>query len=122
MDKRIIYYEDSKGAKPAKQFINKLDVNLRGKILARLTFLGKHWRELRRPFVDYLGGKLYELRIRLASGNVRIIYAYMFHDYIVLLHGMVKKSQKIPENDKLTAKKRKIDFQIRHDKGKIKLK
>lgn len=122
MDKRVIYYEDSKGIKPVKEFINKLDANQMAKILARITFLGKHWLELRRPFVDYLGDKLYELRIKLASGNIRIIYAYMFHNHIVLLHGVVKKTQKIPENDKLIAKKRMIDFQIRYNEGRIKLK
>jgi len=122
MEKKVIYYEDKTGEKPVKEFINRLDVNLKGKILARLSFLGEHWNELRRPFVDYLGDRLYELRVRLSQGNVRIIYAYMFKDYIVLLHGITKKTQKVRENDKLKAKKRMIDFQIRYNEGRIKLK
>ena len=122
IEKKKIIYEDTKGRKPVKEFIGKLDPNLKGKITARLVFLGEHWHELRRPFVDYLGDKLYELRVRLASGNVRIIYAFMFKSYIVLLHGIVKKTQEIPENDRLKAKKRMIDFQIRYNEGRIKLK
>lgn len=121
MEKIVIYYEDGKGKKPVKEFIDQLDANLKAKILTRLAFLGEYWHELRRPFVDYLGDRLYELRIRLARGNVRIIYAYMFKNYIVLLHGIIKKTQKMPENDKLKAKKRVIDFQIRYNEGRIKL-
>lgn len=121
MEKIVIYYEDSKGGKPVKELIDQLDANLKAKILTRLAFLGEHWHESRRPFVDYLGDRLYELRIRLTRGNVRIIYAYMFKDYIVLLHGIIKKTQKVPENDKLKAKKRMLDFQIRYNESRIKL-
>ena len=42
-------------------------------------------------------------------------------DYIVLLHGIFKNESKIPETDKLKAKKRMFDFQIRYKEGKIKL-
>ena len=121
MEKKPIYYEDIKGRKPVKNFINKLDSRLKGKILAHIEHLGKYWHELRRPAVDKLEGELYELRIQLAKNKVRIIYAYMFKNYIVLLHSFIKKTAKVPENDKLRAKKRMIDFQIRFNEGRIKL-
>jgi len=66
MDKKVIYYEDNRGMKPAKEFINVLDDKTKGKILARLDFLERHWHELRRPLVDKIDRDLYELRIEFA--------------------------------------------------------
>jgi phage-related protein len=45
----------------------------------------------------------------------------MFKDYIVLLHGIIKKTQKVPPEDLLKAKNRMYDFQERYHQGKIKL-
>jgi len=121
VDKTAIYYQDLKGRKYAKDFIDSFDEKTRGKILARIEFLEGHWYEARRPIIDKIEKDLYELRVEFAWNNVRVLYAYMFKDYIVLLHGFVKKTDKIPENDKKKAKMRMLDFQIRYDEGKIKL-
>lgn len=122
MEKKVIYYEDLKGRQHAKEFIIGFDEKTRGKILARIEFLGEHWNELRRPIVDKIDKDLYELRVHFAWNNVRIIYAYMFRDYIVLLHGLVKKTDRLPENDVSKDRKRMTDFRIRYEKGLIKLK
>ncbi|MBU1146779.1 MAG: type II toxin-antitoxin system RelE/ParE family toxin [Candidatus Omnitrophica bacterium] len=122
MDKKVIHYEDKRGRKPVKEFMDRFDSKTRGKVLARIEFLEKHWHELRRPFVDKIDRDLYELRVEFAWNNIRIIYAYMFKNYIVLLRGLQKKSKKILEGDKLKARNRMIDFQIRYNDGKIVLK
>lgn len=121
MCKKPIYYENRKGEKPVKTFINNLSEDTKGKILARVEYLGEHWQELKRPYVDYLGNKIYELRIQFAKGKIRVIYAYMFKDYIVLLHGIMKKTAKVPERDKTKAIKRMKDFQAQYNDGLIKL-
>lgn len=122
MEKIAIYYQDSRGKKHVKEFINNLDKKTKGKVLARIEYLEKYWHELRRPVVDLLENGLYELRVQFETNRVRIIYAYMFKNYIVLLHAIMKHTAKISENDKLRAKKRMIDFQIRYNEGRIKLK
>ena len=119
MDKKVVYYEDNRGKKPVKEFIGRFDDKTKGKLLARLDFLERHWHELRRPFVDKISKDLYELRVEFAWNNIRIIYAYMFKDYIVLLHGFQKKTQRISENDKLKARNRMIDFQVRYNREEI---
>lgn len=121
MDMKAIYYEDNRGNKPAKEFIEQFEVKTKAKILARVFYLEDHWREAKRPLVDKIDKDLYELRVEFAWNDVRVIYAYMFKDYIVLLHGLKKKTNKIPENDKLMAIKRMIDFRIRYNEGKIRL-
>jgi len=121
VEKKVIYYEDGNGRKHVKEFISSFDEKMRGKIAARIEFLGAHWHELRRPIIDKVDKDLYELRVEFAWNNVRIIYAYMFKTYIVLLHGFKKKTDRIPENDKSKARKRMMDFCVRYNNGLIKL-
>jgi len=121
MKKIPIFYQTSKGEKPVKTFLSSIEESIRAKIVARIEFLGEHWQELRRPYVDTIDGELYELRVQFGKNKIRVIYAYMFEDYIVLLHSFLKTTKEIPENDKLIAKKRMYDFQIQYNEGRIKL-
>jgi len=121
MRKKAIYYEDEGSNKPAEEFINELGTKTKAKVLARVAFLEEHWQELRRPYVDTLEDGLYELRVIFSGNQVRVIYAYMFKDYIVLLHGIIKKTKEVPREDMLKAKNRMKDFQIRYKEGKIRL-
>lgn len=121
MRKKAIYYEDERNSRPVEEFINELGIKTKAKVLARIAFLEEHWQELRRPYVDTLEEGLYELRVIFSGKQVRVIYAYMFKDYIVLLHGIIKKTEKVPPEDMLKAKNRMNDFQMRYNQGKIKL-
>jgi phage-related protein len=121
MRKKAIYYEDERNSRPVEEFINDLESKTKAKVLARIEFLEERWQELRRPYVDTLEEGLYELRIILSGNQVRVIYAYMFKDYIVLLHGIIKKTKEVPRDDMLKAKNRMNDFQMRYKEGKIKL-
>lgn len=121
MRKKAIYYEDERNSRPVEEFINDLKSKTKAKVLARIEFLEERWQELRRPYVDSLEGGLYELRVIFSGNQVRVIYAYMFKDYIVLLHGIIKKTKEVPQEDMLKAKNRMNDFQLRYKEGKIKL-
>ena len=73
--KKVICCEDEQNACPAEGFIDDLDTKTKAEVLARIEFLGEHWRELRRPYVDNLGGGLYELRVISLGDQIRVIYA-----------------------------------------------
>lgn len=121
MKKKAIYYVDSRGHRPVEEFIEEFDDKTKGKILARIEFLAEHWYEIRRPYVDKIDRDLYELRVNFAWNSLRIIYAYMSKDYIILLHGFRKKTDKIRESDKTVAIKRIADFKTRYMAGEIRL-
>ena len=121
VEKKIIHYEDKRGRQYVKEFINSFDEKTRGKITARIEFLIEHWQEMRRPLVDKIDEDLYELRVQFAWNNIRVIYAYMFKNYIVLLHGFRKKTDRVLEGDKMKARNRMMDFQARYNNGQIKL-
>ena len=42
MEKKAIFYEDRKGSKPVKNFLEQLGNAPKAKILARVTFLAEH--------------------------------------------------------------------------------
>ena len=120
--KKAVYYESENAQRPVEEFLNSLNNKTKAKILARIDFLEEHWHELRRPYIDIIEDGLWELRIQFARSKVRVIYAYMFRDYIILLHGFFKTTGSIPQADKLAARKRMLDFQRQYDTGMLKLK
>jgi phage-related protein len=119
MKKIVIFYEDERNRRPVEEFLNDLDFKTKKKVAARITFLENNWQELRRPYVDILVGGLYELRVIFSGTQVRVIYAYMFKDYIVLLHGIIKKTSEVPQEDIQKALNRMCDYQTRYKKGLV---
>jgi len=58
------------------------------------------------PQVVKLDKDLWEVRTKLPGGISRIFFT-IWKQYMVLLHGIIKKSQKTPKQDLDTAKKRR---------------
>lgn len=53
-----------------------------------------------------IDGKLWEIKIKLPSGEFRIFYFMLVDMRMVLLHAFMKKSQKTPQQEIKTAMKR----------------
>ena len=53
---------------------------------------------------------LRELRVKFSSNNIRIIYFLHIKDTFVLLHGFIKKTQKISKKDIKIAVTRMNDY------------
>ena len=121
MKKKVVFYEDEKNRRPVEEFLDELDSKTRKKVGSRIALLGEYWAELRRPYVDFLQNGLYELRVVHFGKQARVIYAYMFKDYIVLLHGFNKSTDDVPPEDMLKAKYRMMDFQKRINQELINL-
>jgi len=121
MKKKVMYYEDEKNTRPVEEFINSLDFKTKTKVFSRITLLEKKCQELRRPYVDFLQDGLYELRVVFFGNQVRVIYAYMFKDYIILLHAFHKRTDEVSLQNILKARERMTDFQNRIIQGMIKL-
>ena len=89
----IYYYKNKKGDEPVREFIESHRLKDQVKIfdwIARLEELGPN---AMRPLVDYLGDKIYELRIKLSDTETRILYFYMFKDCIILADSWNKKKE-----------------------------
>ncbi|MBI5793485.1 type II toxin-antitoxin system RelE/ParE family toxin [Candidatus Uhrbacteria bacterium] len=95
--------------KKIEKFISSLDQSTIAKVLRTIDLLTKFGHTLGMPHSKPLMGGLFELRIRGVQ-EVRILYAFHSHGAI-LVHGFVKKSQKIPERELSVAlsKKKLLD-------------
>ena len=58
------------------------------------------------PFTRSLNKGLFELRIKAKEGISRIFYCTIKNNEIVMLHGFIKKTQKIPQKELKLATKR----------------
>lgn len=77
-----------------EKFIHSLEKSTIAKVLRTIDLLETFGSRLGMPHSKKVGANLLELRVR-GNQEVRIFYA--FHKTsIVLLHGFVKKSDKIP--------------------------
>lgn len=59
------------------------------------------------PLVRSLGRELWEVRSSLPQGRIARVLFCVEQDFMVLLHGFMKKTQKTPEREMDTAIRRK---------------
>ncbi|MGH7594705.1 MAG: type II toxin-antitoxin system RelE/ParE family toxin [bacterium] len=115
MSYSIIYYETVDGDCPVRKFIEEFDlIRERPAIYARLALLEEHGPQLKRPYVDFLRDKIYELRFKISKKQVRILYFFTRGNTIILTHGFVKKTTKVPENEIERAIRYRRDYLDRH--------
>lgn len=92
-----------------EKFIKSLEKPTIAKVLRIIDLLDKFGHNLGLPHSKKVGGQLYELRIRGVQ-EIRLFYIFR-KSQIFLLHGFIKKSQKIPQKEirLALAKERRLD-------------
>ena len=99
MDKtEVHYYITLKGVCQVKDFIDALQKRQKAKVLRTLQVIEEYGIEAAIRHIKKLTGPLWEIRT-LGKDNIRILYVIFEKDSILLLHGFVKKSQKIPQKE-----------------------
>ena len=116
---QAIFYWDERGEVPVRNLMESLPDKMRQKIAAWIELLEQEGPSLRRPYADKVQEKLYELRVRLGSDNIRVLYFFFLKDKIILLHGFRKKDWKIGRNDLNIAERRMHDFIGRYEEGSV---
>lgn len=87
-----------------KVFIKKLQKSTQSKVLRGIELIEQYGQNLSMPHAKKITNLLYELRIRGAQ-EVRILYVLQ-EEKAILIHGFVKKTQKIPRREIETAERR----------------
>ena len=103
---RIFWYTRSNGRSPVQEDIALLPDPDRAKIDAYVSHLAALGSRLGPPEVKTIEGKLKELRIPIGRGHYRIFFFFMAGDDTYLLHSFLKKTQKTPQKEKVTATNR----------------
>ena len=109
----IEYFETAKGKRPVQEFIDSLDTRSKAKIARTLDLLEQFGIKLGMPYAKHVEGDLWELRTRVGSNQYRLIYFLFTGGVFILLHGLMKKSGQIPQQDLRTARDRRTEFLTR---------
>lgn len=105
---KVKFYKTRGGNEPVREWIKGLPKEDRKVIGEDLKTAQFGW-PIGMPLIRKVEPRLWEVRSRTGSGIARVIFT-VSRALMVLLHGFIKKSQKTPQSDLDTARKRLSDL------------
>jgi phage-related protein len=111
----VEFYKDRKERCFAIEFLNKLQTKVRAKVAKWVDKLEIEGPNLPRPYTDTVRGKIRELRVSFSSNKYRFLY-FFFDKRIIITHGFLKKTDRIPEGEIKRAERIMQDF-LERNKG-----
>ena len=112
----VVYFKYENGDKPVEAFLDSLEAKMRAKVISMMELLAEKGTELRKPYTEPIGDGIFELRVKLGSNITRCLFFFYNEGRIVITNGFVKKTQKTPQSEIVTAMKRRADFLRRQNK------
>jgi len=106
---KIRFFCSSQGNEPVREWLRDLPGADRKVIGDEIRTVQIGW-PMGMPLVRKLGDGLWEVRIKLKDRIARVLFT-VIEGNAVLLHGFIKKSQKTPASDLLTARSRKAQVE-----------
>ena len=111
---RVVYYREESGRVPIEKWLMNLPRQHYGKCLSSIRRLRQAGHRLRHPHAHVLEDGICELRPRY--GKVRYWILYFWHSTgVVISHGFVKKTDKVPQSEIERARNRKRLFEQNPD-------
>ena len=100
-----VFYSNSNGSEPVREWLLTLSRSER-KLIGDDVLKVQYCWPIGRPLVGSLGGGLWEVRSRLVDRIARVIFVVEGRT-MVLVHGFIKKTRKIPKHELDVAIKRR---------------
>jgi phage-related protein len=101
----VLFFRSDSGHEPVREWLLTLSRAER-KLIGDDVLKVQYCWPIGRPLVGSLGGGLWEVRSRLGDRIARVVFV-VEGNVMVLLHGFIKKTQKIPKHELDVAMKRK---------------
>ncbi len=101
---QVFFYKSISGKEPVREWLKNLKKDDRRIIGIDIKTVQFGW-PLGMPLIKKIDNNLWEIRSNLNDRIARVIFT-ICEDAIMLLHGFIKKTQKIPASDLNMAKKR----------------
>lgn len=101
----VEFYRSEKGIEPVRDWLKSLDTLDKTKIGQAVKMLEYGW-PVGMPTCRPLRNGLYEVRTTLPSNREARIFFCIHNEHMVLLHGIIKKTQKTPQRDLIIARNR----------------
>jgi phage-related protein len=102
------FYRSDNGREPVREWLKGLDPDDRRALGEDIKDVEFSW-PIGMPLVRSLSRDLWEVRSTLPSGRIARVLFCVERGAMVLLHGFIKKTQKIPQRD--------IDLALNRKKG-----
>ena len=106
----VEFYQMNNGKEPAKDFLQSIPVKIRAKMTDTIALLQDNGNQLREPYSKHLSEGIFELRAKISTESVRVLYFFYVGRCIVLTNGFVKKTNKTPLSEIIKAKKYRADY------------
>jgi phage-related protein len=97
----VRFFRSSQGNEPVREWLQSLSATDRKLVGEEIRTVQLGW-PIGMPVVRKLETELWEIRVRVKDGIARVLFTIETREAI-LLHGFIKKSQKIPVDDLHTA-------------------
>jgi phage-related protein len=101
---KVVFYKSQTGKEPVRDWLKDLSLQDKRIIGEDIKTVQFGW-PLGMPLVRKLEPDLWEVRSNTSSGIARVLFTVQV-EFMVLLHGFIKKSAKTPSDDLLLARKR----------------
>ena len=105
---QVVFYTTTTGHEPVREWLRSLQNAERKQIGEDIKTVQFGW-PIGMPVVEKLDRDLWEVRSKLKNKISRVIFT-VYENQIVLLHGFIKKSRKIPLEDLELAQRRMNDI------------
>ena len=105
----VAFYQTGADKEPVRVWLKSLKKEDRKAIGEDIKTAQFGW-PLGIPLIRKIERDLWEVRSNLSGGIARVFFTVEGHT-MILLHGFIKKSQKTPQSDLNTAKRRLADLQ-----------
>lgn len=100
-----VFYRTKQGSEPVREFILGLPREDRRIVGSDIATVEYGW-PVGKPTCAPLGLGLWEVRSSLTTKRIARVIFTLHDGHMVLLHGFIKKTQKTPQDDLDTARKR----------------
>lgn len=101
----VLFYRTTTGIEPVREWLRSLPEEDRRKIGFDLATVQVGW-PVGMPLCRALGGGLWEVRSSLPSHRIARLLFCLYEGQLGILHGFIKKTQKLPPDELELARKR----------------
>jgi phage-related protein len=101
----VVFYRTAAGSEPVRDWLRSLSPADRRTIGTDLATVQVGW-PIGMPLCRALGAGLWEVRSRLANNRIARLVFFVTEGRIGVVHGFIKKTQKMPAEDLSLAHKR----------------
>jgi len=105
----VVFFRTGPGAEPVRKWLKALPASHKKTIGEDIKTVQFGW-PLGMPLVEKLDPYLWEVRTKVPDGIARVLFTVDGH-MMILLHGFIKKTKKIPQREINTAKSRLRQYQ-----------